>query len=109
MAKSNSNVENVGISVEEQKALELKQAMLDEFQVKATKENWRIVKFGSTNYSCECLINGEYKAIYSANSLPLAKARVGQAIDEFSSRIECIDGPVVVLDFSQPVEPVIIK
>ena len=102
-------IENDSLNVEDQNALKIKEAMLAEFKVKATKENWRIVKFSSTNYNCECLIDGEYKAIYSAASLPLAKARVGQAIDEFSSRIECIDGPVVVLDFSEPVEPVKLK
>jgi ubiquinone/menaquinone biosynthesis C-methylase UbiE len=91
------------------KELDIKQAMLAEFNVKAKKENWRIVKFSSTNYNCECLIDGEYKAIYSANSLGMAKMRVMQAVDEFSSRIECIDGPVVVVDFSVPVEPVVAK
>lgn len=109
MAKSKAVVENVVLSEEEQKALELKQAMLAEFSVKAVKENWRIVKFSSTNYNCECLIDGEYKTIYSANSLGLAKMRVMQAVDEFSSRIECIDGPVVVLDFSAHVEEPVVK
>ena len=105
MAKS----KEVVLSEEDQKALDIKQAMLAEFSVKAIKENWRIVKFSSTNYNCECLIDGEYKAIYSANSLGMAKMRVMQAVDEFSSRIECIDGPVVVVDFSVPVEPVVVK
>lgn len=105
MAKS----KEVVLSEEDQKALDIKQAMLAEFSVKAVKENWRIVKFSSTNYNCECLIDGEYKAIYSANSLGMAKMRVMQAVDEFSSRIECIDGPVIVVDFSVPAEEPIVK
>lgn len=109
MAKSKAVVENVVLSEEEQTALELKQAILDDFKVKATKENWRIVKFGARDFSCQCLIDGEHKAVYSATSLGLAKMRVMQAIEEFNSRIECIDGPVVVVDFSVPVEEPVVK
>jgi hypothetical protein len=35
--------------------------------------------------------------------------RVMQAVEEFQSRIECIDGPIVVVDFSIPVEQPIVK
>jgi ubiquinone/menaquinone biosynthesis C-methylase UbiE len=109
MAKSKEVVEEVVLSTEEQQALDIKQAMLAEFNVKAIKENWRVIKHSASNFTCECLINGEYKAIYSANSLGLAKMRVMQAIEEFQSRIECIDGPIVVVDFSIPVEQPIVK
>jgi hypothetical protein len=109
MAKSKVTAEEVVLSAEEQKALEIKQAMLDEFKVKAIKENWRVIKHSASNFTCECLINGEYKAMYSATSLGLAKMRVMQAVEEFNSRIECIDGPVVVIDFSTPVEEPVVK
>ena len=90
------------ISSDEKEALEVKQVLLDSFKVKATKENWRIVKFSSTSYRCECLIDGEYQAVHSADSLAIANTKVRNTIEEFNARIECIDGPVVVVDFSVP-------
>jgi hypothetical protein len=95
-----AKVQEVILSDEEKKALEVKQALLDSFKIKATKENWRVIKFSSTNFRCECLIDGEYQAMHSANSLVAANAKVNSTVDEFKSKIECIDGPVVVLDFS---------